>query len=198
MPRAILARQPMSSLQIGLIIAGILLVIGVIAYNRWQERRLTRKLRAVRATDAAPAPLATTRALDRVEPTLGTDDTPYASERRPSDSAPAFRAAPVAESAAAMPDVAQSVVDEAPIDVVTSPLAPARVAAASGAKSETDPDHEIECIVRLQPASPVPAGAVGAGLHARVGKSLRWFGRADARSDWRRLSSATPGLFSDV
>ncbi len=40
------------------------------------------------------------------------------------------------------------------------------------------PDHEIECLIPLQPAAPVAAGALAAGLHARIGKPLRWFGRA--------------------
>lgn len=188
----------MSSLQIGLIIAGILLVIGVIVYNRWQERRLTRNLHAARTPAAAPAPVTSARALDRVEPTLGADDTSFDAEQQSSDHAPAFRAGPVAESPVETSDVGQDVVLDTAVALVTSPLAPARTAAASGARSGPEPDHEIECIIRLQPASPVPAGAVGAGLHARVGKALRWFGRTDARSDWRRLSSDTPGRFSDV
>ncbi len=39
----------MSYLQIGLFIAGVLLVIGVILYNRWQERRARARLDATRA-----------------------------------------------------------------------------------------------------------------------------------------------------
>lgn len=184
----------MSSLQIGLIIAGILLVIGVIVYNRWQERRLTRDLHTARTPAAAPAPVTSARAPDRVEPTLGTDDAPFNSEQRSSDHAPAFRAGRVAAGAVETSDV----VEDTAVTLVTSPLAPARTAAASGARPGDEPDHEIECIIRLQPESPVPAGAVGAGLHARVGKALRWFGREDARSDWQRLSSDTPGRYSDV
>src|SRR5688500_7510000 len=56
----------MSSLQIGLFIAGVLLVIGVIVYNRWQERRMRARLGATRLDpEASP---------QRVEPTLRRDD----------------------------------------------------------------------------------------------------------------------------
>ena len=55
----------MSRLQIGLIVAGVLLVIGVLVYNWWQERRVRSRLAGV--SHAAPAGPATAA---RVEPTL--------------------------------------------------------------------------------------------------------------------------------
>jgi hypothetical protein len=60
------------------------------------------------------------------------------------------------------------------------------------------PDHEIECLILLQPAAPVTATALAAGFRARLGKPLRWFGRADPRSDWERLASDTPGQFAEI
>jgi hypothetical protein len=56
----------MSALQLGLIVAGIVLVIAVILYNRWQERRLRRRLHGKDAAQPAMAP-----ARPRVEPTIG-------------------------------------------------------------------------------------------------------------------------------
>jgi len=56
----------LSTLQLGLIIAGVLLVIGVIVYNHWQERRLKRQTASELPTD-----MRSTRAAERVEPTLG-------------------------------------------------------------------------------------------------------------------------------
>lgn len=219
----------MSSLQIGLIAAGVLLVIGVIVYNRWQERRLRRSLEAARSPPDVPDSFVPARAFERVEPTLGTHGDPPASDRGPSDGTPAFRAGRAADTSFEPPldvirsagtsdddrsgpddrrhpeyasgtaDTALHVADELRSGVAASPLAPSRAPMASGTKSSSpQPDHEIECLIPLQPASPVVAGAVGAGLHARIGKPLRWFGREDARSDWRRLSSDTPGRFSGI
>ena len=60
----------MSSLQLGLIVAGILLVVGVIVYNAWQERRIRRRIAsAFRTSDDVLLQPAPGR---RVEPTLRT------------------------------------------------------------------------------------------------------------------------------
>ena len=54
---------PISNLQLALIVAGVLLVIGVILYNQWPERRVRRRIEAAfRPTEE--------KASTRVEPTL--------------------------------------------------------------------------------------------------------------------------------
>ncbi|HET7135030.1 MAG TPA: hypothetical protein VFJ25_03845, partial [Casimicrobiaceae bacterium] len=60
----------MSSLQIGLIAAGVLLVVAVIVYNLWQERRVTRRLAESPASANRPGAEAPRRTAERVEPTL--------------------------------------------------------------------------------------------------------------------------------
>src|SRR5438105_36685 len=66
----------MTSLQLGLIVAGIALVIGVIIYNWWQERRVRARLDATFSnlgksrSDTQRA----TPAAERVEPTLNRRD----------------------------------------------------------------------------------------------------------------------------
>jgi len=195
-----------SSLQIGLIVAGVLLVIGVIVYNQWQERRVKRHA-------ALPAQSATeprsTRAAERVEPTLGAaGGLPPANE-----GAPAFRPGDATGRAFDVPgdvippprdegsSVAPSSIEasagytEETVGMATSSLAASRSAAGS---PQAMPDHEIECLIPLQPAGPVPVAAIATGLHAHVGKPLRWFGRPDARSDWKQLTSDTPGHFGEL
>jgi FtsZ-interacting cell division protein ZipA len=192
----------LSTLQLGLIVAGVLLVIGVIVYNQWQERRLKRQ-----AASAASADLRAARSPERVEPTLGAATaSPVAT-----DGIAAFRGDADFETAFEPPvDVispsAEYVADDAfadenvPVEVTTSAaqstLAPTRTQSAS--RSAPVPDHEIECLILLQPAAPVPASAIGAGFGARIGKALRWFGRPDARSDWQRLTPDTPGHFGEI
>jgi hypothetical protein len=174
----------MSSLQIGLIVAGIVLVIGVILYNRWQERRIRRRIEtAFRGGEPAP------RAPSRVEPTLvGVES---------GQSASATPAHPGTE-VTADPDWSPPLDDVRTLD--PSPAAarvplPADAVYSSGAGPQPDPD--IECVVILQPAKPVSGGAVAAGLHARLGKPLRWFGRRTAGAPWQRLASDTPGEFAE-
>ena len=53
-------------------------------------------------------------------------------------------------------------------------------------------------MVILQPAKPLSAGALAAGLHARLGKRLRWFGRTAPGSSWVLLHSASPGEFVEL
>ncbi len=68
--------MPISNLQLGLIVAGVLLVLGVLIYNAWQERRVRRRIEsAFRPTD--------TIAPSRVEPTLkAMEDSPRPPPRR--------------------------------------------------------------------------------------------------------------------
>jgi FtsZ-interacting cell division protein ZipA len=192
----------LSTLQLGLIVAGVVLVIGVIVYNQWQERRLKRQAASAASADARAA-----RTPERVEPTLGAATAPPTA----SDGIAAFRGDADFESAFeppldAMAPPAEFVDDRASADegvpvAVTAPTAHSTLAtmrAQPGSRSAAMPDHEIECLIPLQPAAPVPASAIAAGLGARIGKALRWFGRADARSDWQRLTADTPGRFGEI
>jgi len=52
--------------------------------------------------------------------------------------------------------------------------------------------------VTLQPVRPVAAGALAAGLHARLGRPLRWFGRRGSGLPWQLLKSNTTGEFSEI
>jgi len=191
----------LSTLQLALIVAGVLLVIGVIVYNQWQERRLKRQ------AASAAADVRAVRTPERVEPTLGA----AAASPDASDGVAAFRGDADFESTFEPPvDVivppADFVDDEAAVDAqvpvaVTAPAAHSArptMRAQQGPRSAAMPDHEIECLIPLQPAAPVTASAIAAGLGARIGKAVRWFGRMDARSDWQRLAADTPGRFGEI
>ncbi len=185
----------MTSLQLGLIAGGFVLVVGVVVFNWAQERRLRRRLDAD-AEGAAAAP--TSHRGERVEPTLATSG--------------GGRGVPpvVAENAVrtAADDEATDVPWEAPVEtqarIVSDFAAEHDVAAAVSPKplmavtrSAAQPDPEIECMIALQPVRPVTAGALAAGLHARPGKRLRWFGRRDG-GPWQLLQSDTAGEFTEI
>ena len=188
----------MSSLQLGLIVAGILLVVGVIAYNAWQERRIRRRIAsAFRKSDDVLLQPAPGR---RVEPTL---------RAASHDGDDASVVTTASENPAAMPGSESE--DESswspPVDYIKQEPADAQASAApvvtAYASAPPDsagpqPDPDIECMVILQPAKPLAAGALAAGLHARIGKRLRWFGRTAPGSPWVLLQSATPGEFVEL
>jgi FtsZ-interacting cell division protein ZipA len=197
--------MPLSKLQLGLIVAGVLLVLGVIIFNWWQERSIRRRI------DAAFRPTDDLRADDRprVEPTLKAVD-------RDADVVGAVRESPHAASpnrpAQATPE--SSFVP--PIDIIERPAAVAAAAAepesepaplaaepppaalADVRPSGAQPDPDIESIIALQPVKPVAVGALAAGLHARVGKPVRWFGRRGDDGTWQLLAKDAPGAFVEV
>ena len=180
----------MSNLQLALIVAGVLLVVGVLIFNAWQERRIRRRI------DAAFRPASPQADAPRLEPTLrpagGSDDAvPRVA---------AAGTAPVVDSVPLAGNGAMATAFEPPMDVVQS--VPVEPAAAAAAPSIADvrgagvaPDPDIECIITLQPAQPVAAGAIAAGLHARLGKPLRWFGHRGNGVGWVPLAKDTPGSF---
>jgi len=213
----------MSSLQLGLIVAGVVLVVAVIVYNIWQERRLKRSLAALPRSPERPAVEpsreASRRSAERVEPTLAAQ---RASSPTP-DGASAFRPAAARESTfeppvdvIAPPAPSETIeIEPLPAEADAMTVVDASVAAEENAapiastagrvlpqghegRKLPQPDHEIECLIPLTPSAPVAAGALAAGLHARIGKPVRWFGRVDARSDWEQLAAETPGRFADA
>lgn len=186
-----------SPLQLGLIIAGVVLVVGVLIYNWWLERRVQRRI-----TDTFRKPEGVTvqpggASLQRVEPTLRTDASGAA---MPANAVPAYR--PADEDAATDWEPPIDVVAQGPASVASAdefaPATPMARSVDGDAGGHRRPDPEIECIVTLQPAKPVGVGALAAGLHARLGKRLRWFGRTAPESPWHLLASDTRGEFVDI
>jgi len=201
-----------SSLQLGLIVAGVLLVAGVVVYNAWQERRIRRRITsAFRKSDKSDDSLLLPVTGQRVEPTLRAqhgevggdaaerfDGRPGDTDDNVTDIAPAAGPAKTADDDSTW---------SPPIELVEHPQVENDVHGAPAVTSYTSappdtlgtqPDRDIECIVILQPAKPLGAGALAAGLHARMGKRLRWFGRTAPGSSWVMLHSATPGEFVEL
>ncbi len=215
----------MSSLQLGLIVAGVLLVVGVLIYNAWAERRIRRRIAsAFNPRDAAPPQQATG---NRVEPTMrgvaGDADVAAATDAEHHVPEQNAVAPPAADPDAVVEDTPPW---SPPVEVVVHVEQPdlppeefrdnAMANATDDASPATEdlalpavtdgpldakgpqPDRDIECIAILQPAKPLGAGALAAGLHARMGKRLRWFGRSAPGSPWVLLNSATPGEFVEL
>jgi len=200
----------MSSLQLGLIVAGILLVLAVVIYNRWQERQVRRRIAAAfRHSDDEPEAPGTAAPEVRVEPTLRTshardgtfDETATQPAEPPAGATPVYRPGPRGDDNPALAppwtdggaSLAPAAGDESD-DVATARPAIAR-ARESAASATREPDPDIESIVTLQPAKPTGVGALAAGLHARFGKRLRWFGRAKREGPWQLLATETRGEF---
>ena len=187
----------MTSLQLGLFDPGAVLVGAVLVYNWFQERKVRRRIReafsprddGASASAAQPGSSGT-----RVEPSFapsGVPENPYRGDvEAPQDSdyePPLEVHARIASEMAA-----DEFAPPAPLQPGGAGRGPA------GDRSAPQPDPEIECIVNLQPARPVAAGALAAGLHARLGQPLRWFGRRGPGLPWQWLKSDTAGEFSEI
>jgi hypothetical protein len=193
----------MTSLQLGLFAAGAALVGGVLVYNWVQERRIRRRIaQAFRdpadGGEASPDG-ARSGTSGRIEPTLppgrGENAVPgnglrsRAEGDEPDDDG--------YEPPLEIQDRIAS--DMAAADYAPTPSPLSDAARASMAERYTpQPDPDIECIIDLQPTRPVTAGALAAGLHARLGRPLRWFGRRGTGLPWQSLKSDTVGEFSEV
>jgi hypothetical protein len=206
----------MTSLQLGLIAAGVVLVAGVIIYNWLQERRIRRRIEATfrKPLTESPPDNAATRKAERVEPTFSASDDGEAAAYAASEDSQGSDA-----GAAGVPDAEW----EPPVETkarIVSELSPDRSGTPSSARAQEaprekapefsaaratigrrgapQPDPDIECMVTLQPVRGVTAGALAAGLHARLGKPLRWFGRRDDAAQWQLLKSDTTGEFTEI
>src|SRR5262245_30924238 len=156
--------MPISNLQLGLIIAGVLLVIGVMIYNGWQERRIRRRIEsAFRPTDEAQAA--------RVEPTLraADDETGAAVPARrtaAAQGASASHPAERAESTFEPPmDVIEHVIDDvSPAEALTATSHASPLVDPDAQYSGVQPDPDIESILTLEPSAPIAVGAIAAGF----------------------------------
>lgn len=190
-----------SSLQIALIVAGIVLVAGVLLYNRWVLRRARGPVERPARPDLAQDDGADIR----VEPSIGALGESLAGD---DDLAarPTLRDKPVAATSTtvAEPPAADAAAWQVPMDSVTTlPPLPTITRERHDAPRGRDvalsqPDPDIESVVVLRPPAAVGVSALGAALHAHLGKPLRWFARRDAAHGWQRLTSETQGEFAEV
>ncbi|TMG87042.1 MAG: hypothetical protein E6H78_02185 [Betaproteobacteria bacterium] len=155
----------MNSLFLGLLVAGVVLVIGVLVYNLMQERRARRRV------EAAFTPPAAARR-ERAEPSLRAGD---------SDTS-AGQSAAIDET----PDEAVEEIDSGEPAL----LQPQPLAAARSARDGLAPDPDIECVVLLTPGAPVASAALAHARAAAVPKPVRWLGRRGPDLPWQALDAA--------
>src|SRR5260221_6810750 len=169
--------QTMNPLFLGLLIAGVVLVIGVVLINWLQERRVRRRI------DAAFRKPANASDADRVERMLrGEQDWFDSTSSVDTADMDAYGAAD-AEAEPAETQAAMATVRAAPSRVERSALAP-------------DPD--IECVVMLRPAQQVPTAALGSAFSMSASRPVRWLGRRGPGLPWQALDTATSGPWQGI
>ena len=194
----------MTSLQLGLIAAGVALVVGVLVYNWIQERRVRRRIQqAFRGANPASSREGgqTASPTGRIEPSFAPGD---GSTAVPENAPSGVAAMGGGDDDGYEPPLAvqNRIASEVGGDGAALPIGmdagPGLSRARTSERDAPQPDADIECIVTLQPVRPISAGALAAGLHARLGRPLRWFGRRADGLPWQLLKSDTAGEFTEV
>jgi hypothetical protein len=159
----------MSTLQIGLLIIGALLVIAVYGYNVLQERRIRKRMEDAFKTTPDPSLEQPARgdARERIEPSMmrnprGGADDGGDDGRRPREGATVMPAAPP-------PEITEEPVAD-PEELDSPPLANEPVGGEL-------PDPEIECVARLQAVPSIPGIVLMDAVEHRYAKPCRWVGR---------------------
>ena len=167
----------MNSLFVGLLIAGVILVIGVVLINWMQERRVRRRIDAAfRKPDDAP------RHSGRVEPMFN--------DAAVSAGASAGLAADDAadEAAEGQPLPSDAQYADEPLPQPTTRIERAGIA----------PDADIECVMILRPQQAVPTAALAGALAMVTAKPSRWLGRRAPGLPWQPIDAATGGPWQEL
>jgi hypothetical protein len=174
----------MNPLFVGLVVAGLALIIGVIVYNWLQMRRARRRTRrGASAGDVGGENAARDAGHGRAEPMLGSHGD---AETRSAAQSMSVATMLAGES------------DPAPEPGESLPDTPPRPLGARSSRDAAAPDPEIECVVLLRPAQPVPTAALTRVLLTRPAKPARWLGRIDATLPWRAVDAAGAGPWREI
>lgn len=209
----------MTELQLGLIGLGATAVVGVFAYNKWQEYRHRKLAEAVFKPQhddvllGATAPAARVETPVRSEPEIRIEEAPPVDRRVE----PVFNDVPYSDPYPTEPGVDEVIEIEAPAPFpdeedepvrATAPFsaAPAQPAPAVAAEElppevEAGPvpdellDPRLEFIIALEMVEPVAAQQIlraqREALH-RINKPVHWVGFNERNREWERLSSDSP------
>lgn len=163
-----------SELQIGLIALGLAAVVGIIAYNKWQERKHRK----------------------HAERTFSSDHRDVLLEPQAADSGRDERIEPWESQSPITPDAAP---DGAPMQssdspAGRSPVPPSGRHTTPGAPE--DIDSRIDCTIRIESIEPLEAARLWQTQRDKLqglGKPVRWYAFDDSENTWRVLSADSSG-----
>ncbi|THF55872.1 cell division protein ZipA [Pseudothauera rhizosphaerae] len=161
-----------SELQIGLIAAGAALVVLIIAYNKWQERKHRRHAEQAFKSDHRDVLL---------EPREGEDD-PGDDRREPT--------------------FAEALRDAEEFEDEPQPAAPRAVSEPSSRRASPEApdvlDERVDCIVRIESIEPLDVSRLWSVQREQldgIAKPVRWFAFDDAQNLWRPLTAHSAGSY---
>ena len=193
----------MTELQIGLISLGVIAVVGVVAYNKWQEMRQRRQASGLFKEslpdvllDGAPGPAERKGAGDRTKKAA-------ASQSPPDSLAPGERVEPMLRSEPTLDEAEPSSPARPAAIAPTAPAAAKRAAFPAGPAADDASllSPQIDFIAAIDTVEPVsPQAIVDASKEAlaRVSKPVRWIGFDEDSGEWRPVSREQGGEYRRV
>lgn len=161
-----------SELQIGLVALGVAAVIGIVAYNKWQERK--HRQHAERA--------------------FKSDHRDVLLEPHQRDKGPTDRLEPRADD---NPDDDFGIgIATQPAPVTVRPAATSGRHKTPGAPESIDP--RIDCVISIESIEPLDAPRLWAAQRAQLealNKPVRWFAFDDRENLWRELTAHSAGAY---
>ncbi|MFN3984260.1 MAG: cell division protein ZipA C-terminal FtsZ-binding domain-containing protein [Rhodocyclaceae bacterium] len=159
-----------SELQIGLVALGVAAVVGIIAYNKWQERKHRKQAESAFRSEHRDVLLEPREQDEAMRPGHRVE---------PQDARLEPGVEPLARPATATPASTPSGRQNTP-----------------GAPDAIDP--RIDCVIRIESIEPLDAGRLWAAQKDQLqgfNRSMRWFAFDDAGNVWRALTGHTTGQF---
>ncbi|MGH8852516.1 MAG: cell division protein ZipA C-terminal FtsZ-binding domain-containing protein [Casimicrobiaceae bacterium] len=165
----------MNPLFLGLLAAGVVLVVAILLYNWLQERRARRR---IESAFRQPADVLLDR--ERVEPQLRADES-------------------MAGASAAVESAAEAEADELPpASALPAEPLPDVLPATRAERPGIAPDADIECVIRLEPQKPARGDVLAGVLGAEFTKPSRWLGRRGHDLPWQPIESAQGGPWAEL
>ena len=193
----------MNELQLYLLAIGVVAIIAVLGFNRWQEHKYRRQAEQRFAASHDDVLLAEDGLPERLEPVL--EDAPPDEEIHMPDEpefqpdiSPPWKFSETFEPVAAVAVAAEAAAQvEPPMEPLAEPFVPpAQPApdAVAAHAAELAPDPATEYIATLNASDPVTAHALVLILQQlkSVGKAVRWLGQRNHRVVWEEISQASP------
>lgn len=186
----------MNELQMYLLAIGVVVVLAVLIFNRWQERKYRRQAEQNFASSHDDVLLDESSGSERLEPMLEDEQPGEAEEERHESPEPASAqdvAAPWTEN-----EATESVVEPVAAQDIPEPTpAEPRVSVGAtphAAEHASAPDAATEYIATLSVGDPVTAHALILVLQQlrSVGKAVRWLGQCDHENSWEEVFHASP------
>ncbi|MFN3397009.1 MAG: cell division protein ZipA C-terminal FtsZ-binding domain-containing protein [Sulfurimicrobium sp.] len=177
----------MNELQLYLLAIGVVVILAVLGFNRWQEHKYRRQAEQRFPASRGDVLLAESSPSERMEPVLDNPPLHEPDEAGPGqDISPAWDASETTGPETVAPD-------EVPEDMLARPAQPVPAVSVPQA-GDIAPDPATEYVITLNASDPITAHALVLILQQlkSADKAVRWLGLRNHHDNWEEIAQASP------